>query len=440
MKINNTVSTTSVNTASKAISSKASSASKSSTKATSNKTTGTAKSRTQAKSSKTASATKSSTKAKSSKTVSSAKNSAQASNGKIANVTKTGIQASSNKSLGDSKTNTKASIGSTIASITTSAVKSIASSSSKENSNFTSAISGSISSSVTKYIVDAPAIYTSQALKMTIGKATSSLGAQLRKGYVPGMPSDIYKKVKNATKPKFNGKTPTINKMLSNLDKDKTLAANPNKKKAMLYAGEKMLNDGYDAKFVAGVLANIMHEGEPGQFESSNYSTHPEKKPNYLGYMENDFAYAEKYSGKNIGEVGIKETVKLQKEASKIIHIENRKGEKIEVVDKFGLGMFQFTGTRTSDVLDEYQAFYNKTKENHPTKEQCMEIEINFALKELKSKNYKNIYESWKEGDKIAYSAGNKFCKEYEKPKDKESQAITRGNDAEEIYTVMKRK
>ena len=57
--------------------------------------------------------------------------------------------------------------------------------------------------------------------------------------------------------------------MLSNLDKDKTLGLNPDQKKAMLYAGEKILNDGYDAKFVAGVLANIKHEGEPGLFENS---------------------------------------------------------------------------------------------------------------------------------------------------------------------------
>lgn len=432
MKVNNTVRTASVNSARKTSNSKTTSTATSSSKATSKKATSTVKNSSKTTSSKTTSTAKSSSKA-----------------------------TSSNKGLVDAKTktNTKTSIASTIASKITSSAKSIINSSSKGNSNLTSSNSSSIIGSVTKYIVDAPVIYTSQALKSTIGKDTSSLGNQLSKGYIPGMPSDVfqkqkqsskdyisgmpsdvYNKVKNSTKPKYNGKTPSINKMLSNLDKDKTLKLTADQKKAMLYAGEKMLNDGYDAKFVAGVLANIKHEGEPGKFESSNYSTHPEEKPKYLENMDKDFDYTEKYSGKNISEVGIKETVKLQKEASQKKHIENVNGKKTEVIDQFGLGMFQFTGARTSALLDEYQAFYNRTKENHPTKEQCLEIEISFALKELKSEDYRTIYESWKEGKKTAYSAGDKFCKEYENPKDKDSQAIIRGNDAEKIYSVMKKK
>lgn len=334
-------------------------------------------------------------------------------------------------------------------------------SSSKENSNLTSLNSSSITGSVTKYIVDAPAIYTSQARKSTIGKNTSSLGKQSGKDYVPGMPSDVYQKAnqkkqtmkdyrpgmpsdvynktKETNKPKYNGKTSDINKMLSNLDKDKTLKLTADHKKAMLYAGEKMLNAGYDEKFVAGVLGNIMHEGVPGQFEKSNYSSHPEMKPDYLKNMDKDFEYTKKYSGKNISEIGIKETVKLQKEASQKKQKYTKNGKETERTHKFGLGMFQFTGTRTSDVLDAYQTFYNKTKENHPTKEQCLEIEINFTLKELKSETYQGIYKSWKKGDKTAYSAGNKFCKMYENPKDGENQGIIRGNDAEKIYKVMKK-
>ena len=458
MKINNTVRTASVNSASKTSNSKTTSAAKSS-KATSSKTTSTAKS-SKATSAKTTSTAKSSSKTTSAKTTSTSKNSTKTSNSKSSTASKTGTQASSNKALGNSKNNTKTSIASTIASMVTSSAKSMVNSSSKENSNLTSLNSSSITGSVTKYIVDAPAIYTSQARKSTIGKNTSSLGKQSGKDYVPGMPSDVYQKAnqkkqtmkdyrpgmpsdvynktKETNKPKYNGKTSDINKMLSNLDKDKTLKLTADHKKAMLYAGEKMLNAGYDEKFVAGVLGNIMHEGVPGQFEKSNYSSHPEMKPRYLKYMDDDFDYTKKYSGKNISEVGIKETVKLQKEASKKKHFEEANGKKTVIQDKFGLGMFQFTGSRTSDVLDEYQTFYNKTKENNPTKEQCLEIEINFTLKELKSEMYQGIYKSWKKGNKTAYSAGDKFCKEYENPKDK-NQAIVRGNDAEKIYKVMKK-
>ena len=460
MKINNTVRTASVNSASKTSNSKTTSAAKSS-KATSSKTTSTAKSSSKTTNAKTTSTAKSSSKAASAKTSSTSKNSTKASNSKSSTASKTGTQASSNKALGNSKNNTKASIASTIASMVTSSAKSMVNSSSKENSNLTSLNSSSITGSVTKYIVDAPAIYTSQARKSTIGKNTSSLGKQSGKDYVPGMPSDVYQKAnqkkqtmkdyrpgmpsdvynktKETNKPKYNGKTSDINKMLSNLDKDKTLKLTADHKKAMLYAGEKMLNAGYDEKFVAGVLGNIMHEGVPGQFEKSNYSSHPEMKPDYLEYMDDDFNYTKKYSGKNISEVGIKETVKLQKEASKKKHFKDN-GKQIVIQDKFGLGMFQFTGARTSDVLDAYQTFYNRTKQNNPTKEQCLEIEINFTLKELKSETYQGIYKSWKKGDKTAYSAGDKFCKEYEKPINKDIRGIERGNDAEKIYKVMKKK
>lgn len=474
MKINNTVRTASVNSASKTSNSKTTSAAKSSkatsskttstaksSKATSAKTTSTAKSSSKTTNAKTTSTAKSSSKTTSAKTTSTSKNSTKTSNSKSSTASKTGTQASSNKALGNSKNNTKTSIASTIASMVTSSAKSMVNSSSKENSNLTSLNSSSITGSVTKYIVDAPAIYTSQARKSTIGKNTSSLGKQSGKDYVPGMPSDVYQKAnqkkqtmkdyrpgmpsdvynktKETNKPKYNGKTSDINKMLSNLDKDKTLKLTADHKKAMLYAGEKMLNAGYDEKFVAGVLGNIMHEGVPGQFEKSNYSSHPEMKPDYLEYMDKDFAYTKKYSGKNISEVGIKETVKLQKEASKKKHFEKDNGKQIVIQDKFGLGMFQFTGARTSDVLDAYQTFYDRTKENNPTKEQCLEIEINFTLKELKSETYRGIYESWKKGDKTAYSAGDKFCKEYEKPINKDIRGIERGNDAEKIYKVMKK-
>ena len=460
MKINNTVRTASVNTASKTSNSKTTSAAKSS-KATSSKTTSTAKSSSKTTNAKTTSTAKSSSKTTSAKTTSTSKNSTKTSNSKSSTASKTGTQASSNKALGNSKNNTKTSIASTIASMVTSSAKSMVNSSSKENSNLTSLNSSSIIGSVTKYIVDAPAIYTSQARKSTIGKNTSSLGKQSGKDYVPGMPSDVYQKAnqkkqtmkdyrpgmpsdvynktKETNKPKYNGKTSDINKMLSNLDKDKTLKLTADHKKAMLYAGEKMLNAGYDEKFVAGVLGNIMHEGVPGQFEKSNYSSHPEMKPDYLKNMDKDFEYTKKYSGKNISEIGIKETVKLQKEASQKKQKYTKNGKETERTHKFGLGMFQFTGTRTSDVLDAYQTFYNKTKENHPTKEQCLEIEINFTLKELKSETYQGIYKSWKKGDKTAYSAGNKFCKMYENPKDGENQGIIRGNDAEKIYKVMKK-
>ena len=292
--------------------------------------------------------------------------------------------------------------------------------------------------SKTKYIADAPAIYTNKGVKSTIGntgKSAVCLADNKKKDYVPGgMPSDVYNKIKENEK----AKKASINKMASNLAKDKTLEVTAEQKTTMLVVGEKMLNKGYEAKFVAGVLANIVSEGGvAGKFESSNYSSNPGKKPEYLKNMDKDFDYTKKYSGKNIREVGIRETVKLQEKVSEIKH----KDEKGKVIpDQFGLGICQFTGKRTGDVLGAYQEFYNKTGENHPTKEQCLEIESDFMLKELKGKDFNYIYSEWEKGEKTAYDAGKLFCKEYEKPADGDIQTAERGNDAEKIYKVMKKK
>lgn len=73
-------------------------------------------------------------------------------------------------------------------------------------SNVNSSIIGAISGA--KYIMDAPAIYTSQALKSTIGSSAIAIGKSTAKDYVPGMPSIDYKKYKQSLEPKFNGKTP----------------------------------------------------------------------------------------------------------------------------------------------------------------------------------------------------------------------------------------
>lgn len=346
--------------------------------------------------------------------------------------TKTGNSktASSNKASSTSKSGTKTSSKSS-GSAVTGRTKNTTANVSTSKSNVTSSVPGSI-----KYIADAPAIYTNKGCKSAVGNTAFCLASKFQKDYIPGMPSEIYNKIKESKQSKYHGKTSDINKMLSNLDKDKSLKLTADQKTAILVTGEKLLNKGYKPKFVAGVLGNIMNEGLPGQFEQSNYKTNPEKKPAYLKNMDKDFDYTKNYSGKNIGEVGIKETVQLQENASKKKHRDNGK----VVTDKFGIGMCQFTGDRAGDVLRAYQKFYDKTGENHPSKEQCLEIEVDFMLKEIKGKKYKNIYEDWKKENKTAYSAGYSFCIKYETPADKVSKGKERGNNAEKIYKVMKEK
>ena len=391
-------------------------------------------------SSKAVSSSKSNSKTGGSKAASSSKSNSKTSNSKAAGSSKSNSKSSSSKALTSSKSEKKSTSNKT-----TSSSKGTPKTSSgkvlntKKNvtNNTKSNVNSSIISTISevKYIMNAPAIYTSQALKSTIGSSATVLGKNTHKDYVPGMPSRDYEKYKKCLEPKFKGKTPAINRMLNNIDKDNSLKLSDDKKTAMLVAGEKLLNKGYEAKFVAGVLGNIMNEGTPGLFESSCYKD-PKKKPPYLVCMQNDFQYDTKYSGKTIGVVGIKETIKLQKQASKKQHTMTVNGEKVLVKDQFGFGMCQFTGSRTSDVLDAYQAYYDKTKINNPTQKQCAVIEADFMISELES-DYKQIYDDWKKNDRTAKGAGESICREYERPYDSKKQASERANNATKLYKIM---
>ncbi len=217
------------------------------------------------------------------------------------------------------------------------------------------------------------------------------------------------------------GSTVSIQKMLDNLKNDTSLGISEDKKTAMLKAAERLLNDNYEPEFVAGVLGNIQNEGTPGVFESSAYKTES-KKPPYLAYMDNNFDYQNKFSGKSIQEVGIAAAIDLQ-----------NKVKASDYEGKFGLGMIQWTGSRTEGLLASYQKYATS---DEPTKEECIMAEVNFMADELAG-NYAKVYSNWKNGDKSASSAGDIICRQYEIPADTDSQARLRAQNANKIYAVM---
>ncbi|SFR98389.1 hypothetical protein SAMN05661086_03060 [Anaeromicropila populeti] len=323
MKVTRTSSTTtsSAKSGSKTSNSTSSSSNKSSSKTSSSKSSSSSKCSSKTSSSKSSTATKSSSKTSSSKSLTSTKSSSKTSSSKSPTSTKSNsntttsskstIKKSSSKPISATKTSSNKMLGLSAVSSASKMEGKIASNSNSTNSTVHSNINRVISG--VKYITDAPIIYTKQALKSTVVSSATALAKNPSKDYVPGMPPSVYEKYKKSLEPKFNGKTPAINKMLDNLDKDTSLKLSDDKKAAILVAGEKLLNEGYEAEFVAGVLGNIMNEGEAGKFESSNYSSEPKSKPDYLIYMDNHFNYGENFSGQNISEVGIKETIKLQK-------------------------------------------------------------------------------------------------------------------------------
>lgn len=210
--------------------------------------------------------------------------------------------------------------------------------------------------------------------------------------------------------------------MLDNIMNDTSLKLSTEKKTAMVMAAERLLGDGYEPEFVAGVLGNIQNEGTPGKFESSNYKSNPSAEPSYLKYMDSHHNYRTKFSGKTIQEVGISAAIELQNYAKKSGY-----------AGKFGLGMIQWTGSRTEGLLESYQKYATSDK---PTTEECIKAEVNYLADELKGDHW-DVYAAWKSGDKTAKSAGELFCSMYEKPKDIEGEARVRANNASKIYEIM---
>lgn len=219
-----------------------------------------------------------------------------------------------------------------------------------------------------------------------------------------------------------SGNQESIHRMLDNLKNDTSLGLSADKKTAMLKAAERLLNENYEVEFVAGVLGNIQNEGTPGKFESSNYVSNPSAEPAYLKYMDEHFDYRNKFSGKSIQDVGINAALELANAAKASGY-----------AGKFGLGMIQWTGSRTINLLQSYQKYASSDK---PTKEECIEAEVNFMIDELKG-DYSYVYSSWKTGDKTASSAGDIVCRKYEIPGDTANQAKIRAQNASKIYDVM---
>lgn len=219
-----------------------------------------------------------------------------------------------------------------------------------------------------------------------------------------------------------SGNTETIQRYLDNLKNNTSLGLSNEKRSAMLAAAEKLLNDGYEVGFVAGVLGNIQNEGTIGKFESSAYISNPDAEPLYLKYMDEHFDYRKKFSGKSIRDVGISAALELQKNA-----------ENSNFQGKFGLGMIQWTGDRTGGLLSYYQKYASSDK---PTEDECIKAEINFMVDELKSSSYFYIYANWK-NNPTAANAGKLICEEYERPKDKITEPPIRAKNAERIYNIM---
>jgi hypothetical protein len=227
-----------------------------------------------------------------------------------------------------------------------------------------------------------------------------------------------------------DAKIVNIDLLINNLQNDATLNLSVAKKQTIVQIGQTLLANGLHPAFVAGMLANIVKEGNVGQFESSAYSDES-KKPEYLKIMDTYYNYRKEYSGQNIADNKLSDIYDILKE------LESKKWEK----GYFGLGSIQWTGERTKTLVEIYLEVANKN--DIISNEQIIYAESLMFIRELNG-NYKFIYTLWQStnqgilnSNEAAYNAGYEICVSYVKPQNRFQEGTNRGQLAQRIFEAM---
>ena len=160
--------------------------------------------------------------------------------------------------------------------------------------------------------------------------------------------------------------------------------------------------------------------------DSSTYNTYA-----YHKYMIDNYDYTSKYSYKRIYN-----GYKLSAISSLLSELQTTGWQ-----GKFGLGICQWTAGRTIMLLNNYKQV--AAPADTITLDQCIVAELKTALNELRG-DYKSVYTNWVADNSnnlnssdAAYNAGYTFCYNYEKPSDKGTKSVTRGNLAKNLYNDM---
>ncbi|MDR3999501.1 MAG: phage tail tip lysozyme [Evtepia sp.] len=219
--------------------------------------------------------------------------------------------------------------------------------------------------------------------------------------------------------------------MIRNLE-----ASDLSKKDTLVAMAQVLLDDGYAPAFVAGILGNILVEGDCGRFESSAYVSNPDAQPDYLRYLDENYDYREKYSYKLIYEgISVKEVYAM------ILELgpggANGRGS------CFGLGCLQWTSYERIKRLVENYLSVNGNSDSI-TLAQVQEAEGMTVSYEL-AHTYKSVYTTWQSENpdqntaEAAFAAGVIVCVRYGVPVGYNTEATqnTRGGLAESVYNVM---
>lgn len=219
--------------------------------------------------------------------------------------------------------------------------------------------------------------------------------------------------------------------MIRNLE-----ASDLSKKDTLVAMAQVLLDDGFAPAFVAGILGNIMVEGDCGRFESSAYISNPDAEPDYLVYMDENYDYREKYSYKLIYE-----GISLQEVYNMILELgpegANGRGS------CFGLGCLQWTSyERIKRLVENYIEVAGDA--DTITLAQVQEAEGMTVSYELNN-TYRSVYTTWQSENadqnttEAAFAAGVIVCVRYGVPVGYNTEDVqnTRGALAEAVYNVM---
>lgn len=208
------------------------------------------------------------------------------------------------------------------------------------------------------------------------------------------------------------------------------------KKDTLVAMAEVLLDDGFAPAFVAGILGNILVEGDCGRFESSAYTSNPDAKPDYLVYLDENYDYREKYSYKLIYEgISVKEVYAMILELGP--EGANGRGS------CFGLGCLQWTSyERIKRLVENYIEVAGDA--DTITLAQVQEAEGMTVSYELNN-TYRSVYTTWQSENadqnttEAAFAAGVIVCVRYGVPVGYNTEEVqnTRGALAEAVYNVM---
>lgn len=208
------------------------------------------------------------------------------------------------------------------------------------------------------------------------------------------------------------------------------------KKDTLAAMAQVLLDDGFAPAFVAGLLGNIIEEGDCGRFESSAYLSNPDAEPDYLVYMDENYDYRDKYSYRLIYE-----DISLQEVYDMVLELgpegANGRGS------CFGLGCMQWTSyNRIKRLLENYlEAADGADTITLAQVQEAEGITISYELRNT----HKKVYTDWQtanseqDTEEAAYDAGVKVCTSYGVPVGYNTPEVQekRGENAAQVYAVM---